>query len=112
MIRNGLRNATALLFALALAHSSGALALSWSESGDAGLLPDYAFGNFAQEPTGAGALTAISGEVDFNSDVDMYKIYSDVDMYKIYITGPSFSATVSQPPTIGATPIVQLFDAA
>jgi PEP-CTERM motif-containing protein len=103
MIRNVLRNATALLFALALAHSSSALALTWSESGDAGQLPDYAFGNFAQEPTGAGALTAISGQVDFNSDVDMYKIY---------ITGPSFSATVSQPPTIGATPILQLFDAA
>ena len=57
----------------------------------------------AQEPLGSGALTAISGTVEFNSDVDMYKIY---------ITGPSFSAAVNRPSTINNTPILQLFDAA
>lgn len=33
-------------------------------------------------------------------------------MYKIYVTGASFSASVTRPATIGATPILQLFDAA
>lgn len=103
MIRKALGNVTALLFALGLGHSSGALAFTWSEVGDAGRFPDYFTGDTAQEPTGTGALSAISGQVLFNSDVDMYKIY---------ITGASFSATVNRPATIGATPILQLFDSA
>jgi hypothetical protein len=49
--------------------AAGALAQTWNESGDAGALPGT-----AQSTVGAGSITAIAGNLDSPSDVDMYCI--------------------------------------
>ena len=88
----------ALLLAasLALAAPVGASASTWVETGDAG-----SFLSGAQEPTGSGELTAITGAISSAEP------NSDEDLYRVCLTGESFSATTST----GSDPMLYLFDA-
>jgi len=75
-----------------------AIALPWTEMGDAGLLPAT-----AQIPIGTGALNSIAGTISFG----------DVDMYEIFVTGGgTFSASAQGAFPLFLDPQLYLFSAA
>lgn len=83
--------------AAGLALTSGAMAQSWPESGDAGALPGT-----AQMALGAGPLTNITGSVGG---------IADADMFAIYIDNPAlFSATTALLPGSMADTTLYLFN--